>query len=102
MTLVKQTRILFEPTDIIQVRIVCTKCKGDIGHPLHRRSFQLPDKCPHCHEEWKDERFPMDRMAAETLKLLEAANYLSKATEADSSPFMVRFEIDGEDKPTSS
>ena len=95
-TMVKETRIIFDIQDIRRIEIVCGKCGGAVVNSLCQRSFHLPERCPHCYEEWISQRLRSDRVLAETIKLVEAMHYLTGAAQPDQPLFTARFAIDGE------
>ena len=45
--MVKEIRIVFEPSDIVSLRIVCVNCDGEIVYPL-TAAFKPAIQCPHC------------------------------------------------------
>jgi DNA-directed RNA polymerase subunit RPC12/RpoP len=47
MSMVKQTRIIFGPQDLVQIRIHCGSCSGELTFPIERLP-KLPTECPHC------------------------------------------------------
>lgn len=94
--MVKETRIIFAPTDVKQMRVVCSGCKGEIVRPLSASNFKLPQSCPHCNYDWWDKTRDDDPIIKHTKQLLDAMHYLLKAPEAEGTPFTARFEIDGE------
>ena len=51
MTMVKETRLVFEISDICNVRIICAHCRGQVLYSLVDR-FPGPEFCPLCHEPW--------------------------------------------------
>ena len=46
----KEHRILFELSDLNNVRIVCRKCGGETLFPVSGERRYPPDRCPHCGE----------------------------------------------------
>ena len=94
--MVKETRIVFEPTDILQQRIVCSACRGEIVRPRTKTEFKLPTDCPNCGTEWSDPHGQKDPVIEATKSLLSALHYLQTAPIGKAPPFTARFEIDGE------
>ena len=101
MSMVKQTRIIFDPSDILQMRLRCGHCDGDASYPFNKRTLSVPNACPHCHEEWW-ENAPGVRLTdaeAHALNLVQAVHYFlnpRNADELDGLPFGIHLEIDGE------
>ena len=50
--MVKQTRIIFGIDDIVNVRVQCRKCRGEIICPL-QRECNVPSQCPYCETSWR-------------------------------------------------
>ena len=104
MTVVKQTRHLFDTCDILQLRLVCglrdkktdQPCDGEVLYQFGVHMLPLNWRCPKCGESWQ-QQFPSTQEAA-SRKLLEVLEIL---TEKDSSPFKIRFEVDGDSEETS-
>ena len=109
MSMVKQTRRFFDPTDVLQVRLVCCleldgkPCEGEVLMQFGQRAHDPTFVCPRCGESWKTDHpssmQAVDRLAntPETermsLALLESVEFLSSAR---GKRFTIRFEIDGE------
>ena len=49
--MVKETHILFAGTDITNVRVHCTKCKGQVLYPMAEDTLLLRE-CPYCGASW--------------------------------------------------
>ena len=94
--MVKETRTVFGLDDIRQVRIICSKCCGEIARSLAHSSNLLPEKCPNCFDEWWD-RHSMPRAIEATIEALKAINRLMNILKVETGPVDVRFEIDGEE-----
>ena len=93
----KETRIIFDPTDIRNIRIVCSTCKGGAVLPLAKTmDFKLPHNCPHCRAGWFDGLGSYDSIIGATYQLLKAVHYLHSEPVDEKVPLTVRFEIDGE------
>ena len=97
MTVVKETRHIFSLGDIRFVRIVCSKCDGEIARLLTQSSNMLPEKCPNCLEEWWDKNYK-PRAVEATTDALKAIHRLMKVLDVENGPITVRFEIDGDAK----
>ncbi|MCY3692703.1 MAG: hypothetical protein OXI54_07520 [Chloroflexota bacterium] len=95
--MVKETRIVFDLGDIRHVRIICTKCQGEIARSLSQSRNMLPQRCPNCLEEWWDEA-SKPRVIDATVEMLKAVDRLVQSLSMDEQPVAVRFEIDGEDE----
>ena len=96
--MVKETRIVFGLEDIRQVRMVC-KCGGIMAHPHIKKHFDKPpNRCPSCHEEWRDESDLNSRPVIQhMINVLCAAHFLVNSGSTDEPNFKICFEIDGED-----
>ena len=108
MTVVKETRHIFDTYDILQLRLVCgylnddgKPCGGEMLYQFGSRKKDIDWHCPRCGEEWithfgphvpAGERIVSDQEKAR-LKLLSALQTLSAATR---TPFTIRFEIGDE------
>ena len=108
MTVVKETRQIFDTYDILQLRLVCgflndkgSPCGGEMLYQFGSRKKDIDWHCPRCGEEWithfgphvpTGERTVSDQENAR-LKLLSALQTLSAATR---TPFTIRFEIGDE------
>ena len=93
--MVKEARIIFSLGDILQVRVICLKCKGEIARSLSQRTKDLPEQCPTCLDEWWDQiRKPA--MIEATMQALRSLYQLSEVLKKDNEPITVRFEIEGE------
>ena len=98
--MVKETRIIFDPMDILHVRLICCKCGGEMVHRRNKQSFkQSEQRCPSCKEPWWD---PSDLQGTprtrEMVRLLESLHALANAQNDDEPKFRMVLEIDGEPK----
>ena len=50
--MVKETRITFEPGDILALTIVCDTCKAETRLRMGSKD-KMGDHCPHCETQWK-------------------------------------------------
>ncbi len=91
--MVKQTRIIFDLSDIKAVRLQCGHCKAEVADEV--LNYRLPKQCPLCGEDW-DSQLANDPMGPNQLLIRAIKDVL----QSDRLPMMVRFEIDGEDRPT--
>ena len=92
--MVKEVKIVFDPQDIRQFRLVCKKCKSEFARPLPQEEYKLPSRCPVCREFWWDDRYSAQGEIGAIVNLLEAVNTLSKMQEDGKLQFDVRFETD--------
>ena len=95
MSMVKETRIIFDPSDIRRMRVVC-KCGADITYPHSKKHFSNPlTRCPSCGDEWWDPNFPNDRPRVRyMLELLRVLHSLAGTEGNDEPNFKVSFEIE--------
>ena len=93
--MVKQTRITFTLDDVLQVRIICGTCQGEMARPLCQSSNMLPERCPNCLTEWWD-AVSTPRAINATVEALKSLDRLQRVLAADDNPVSIRFEIDGD------
>ena len=53
MGTVKQTRILFQVTDLIAFRVVCEHCGGEAVHAFEQGFPDAPGRCRWCNQVWR-------------------------------------------------
>ena len=112
--MVKQTRIIFDVSDIQAVRVVCglmkdgcEPCDGEELYQFGRQMALKPQhpnrkgwRCPKCGEEWKSEFGPHEPQEVRQIPPAEMASLtLLGALETlkeSKARFKLRFEIDGE------
>ena len=108
MSMVKQTRYVFDLSTIESIRLVCNyrdadteqSCDGEAVYPLGKRKG-WEWVCPKCGEAWKTEftsNMPpeiriVSQPEAASLNLLDSVEILQDSACA---PFSICFEIDGE------
>ena len=92
--MVKETKIVFELSDLTAIRFVCTACEGEVVHPNdskstnpNARKLDIPERCPSCNKPW--EREYSSRQLAE--KLMELLQWIPNV---DNPRIAIRFEID--------
>ena len=105
MTVVKETRHIFDTYDILQLRLVCgflndkgNPCGGEMLYQFGRRAIDINWHCPRCGKEWKTQfgtHVPAEvrQISPEEharMTLLAALQTLSGAAR---TPFTIRFEI---------
>ena len=100
MSMVKQTRTIFSPQDLMQMRIRCGSCSGELTFPIERQP-QLPTECPHCLGHWWSGWRSGNNSAATryAISLAEAVHYFLRPGNADdiaAVKFGVQLEIDGD------
>ena len=89
--MVKESRIVFGPSDIDRLRVVC-KCGGEVVFPMHDNAIRLPRECPQCNDEWtSDFAGYASTTHAATEALSKSMRKLEKC-EKD-APFSVLFEL---------
>ena len=77
MTVVKQTRHLFEAGDIKNLRLACSSCAAEILFPPHE-SRGIPKECPYCGSDWVDSLSPTHAAWAKAVTILQNVCALSK------------------------
>lgn len=108
MTVVKETRHLFDTDDILQLRLVCgyrdeeeKPCGGEVLYQFGKRKNPPVWKCPRCGEPWREEFAQAMPPAMREVPTQERASVaLLDALETLVGPgcgkFTIRFEIDGD------
>ena len=99
MTMVRETRIIFEVKDIAGIRLQCNKCSGTVVVTL--ADNLIPERCPMCCTLWiiaDSSREP--RRMSTIFELLKA---LRAWTNDANPPVTIKLELDGEaDEPEKS
>jgi len=95
--MVKETRVIFDTSDIRQVRFIC-KCGAEMSHPYIKRHFSNPpQRCPSCAEEWWNPSELNSRPKIQhMLDPIRALHFLTNSGSDDEPNFRLSFEIDGE------
>ena len=85
--MVKQTRLIFDLSDVAQVVLRCKvkNCTGEVANSL--ADFEVPHHCPQCKEEWEAPK-------GTTWALLRQMNVMLEGAEL---PMTIRFAIDGDE-----
>ena len=97
--MVKRTRIVFSPQDIVQMRIVCGHCNGESSYPF-TVDFDIPGSCPYCCHEWWDKRGHATKAKLHAINLARAIHYFldpRNVVEMEELAFELQLEINGED-----
>ena len=81
MTVVKETRHIFEVKDILVVRVRCKECSNEVVMRL-KSEKTLPDNCPMCN----DQKWLAGSRGAGLLKMLRSV--LEDASSAGGTIFM--------------
>ena len=91
--MVKETRHIFDLTDIKAVRLQCNSCKKEFVQSLVDNT--IPDYCPSpkCDRRWENAQ------KTDNYHLLRAARAI--LFDPTSLPMTIRFEIDGEENKRS-
>ena len=88
LSMVKETRIVFELTDLVMVRLHCPDCSGEVSQSLESTD-PIPDHCTLCRAEWKPPS-KSDSNAVELIRLIRRAR-------RESTPRVsLRLELDAE------
>lgn len=97
-SMVKQTRIIFSPGDIVQMRLVCGECGGESSFPFSR-TFDVPERCTYCLAEWWEKKREQPRAKEHALNLSRAIHYFlnpENAVEIGDLKFSIQMDIDVE------
>ena len=97
MTMAKQTRYLFDLSDIRAIRLHCNSCEGEAVQSVEGTKF--PGTCPLCLEDW--EINSPNGVGRDNWQLVRTMKVLVNAV-AQNPKMTIRFEIDGDsaDKAT--
>ena len=93
--MVKETRIVLDPSEFQRFRIICS-CGGEVICPLRDGGGHLfipPNRCPHCQNDWQSGGTSR-QVYVQIGNLMNAVRYLSELPV--DTPLSVRFEIDAE------
>ena len=108
MTVVKQTRHIFDTCDVLQLRLVCgyrdeaeRRCDGEVLYQFGARKNQRDWRCPKCGESWRQEFPPnmppeMRRVSPQEAASFALLDALETLAEPACGPFKIRFEISGD------
>ena len=88
--MVKQTRHIFDLSDIRALRLQCAHCGREAVQPI--KATEVPKQCPLCREDWEDD-YPNGNRG-DNWRMVAAMRRLLKA---DSPRMTIRFEIDAEE-----
>lgn len=78
MTVTK--RYLAEPTDVIAIRVVCTKCSGSVSIPPNESS-NISERCPTCGSRYLPDNGLDYKLVLQLLRTLVALRDRSKAAD---------------------
>ena len=106
MAVVMEKRIVFEPRDIIKIRLQCGLCRGEFSPP----TLKAPaDDCPLCGKSWKSDlpashqhRDGYNEEVRRLLNLIGEINYFSgegdygKRRVEDKVPWKILLELPGD------
>ena len=108
--MVKQTRVIFDLADVIELRLVCqyrnaddeTPCDGEVLYQFGGRSVTQDWRCPKCGEPWRttfSATMPLDmrRVPPHEQASFAILQALETLAEAGCAPFAIRFEIDADE-----
>lgn len=94
--IMKEKKIVFGTGDILNLRLRCQKCPGELALPAQQPTVPFQWRCPLCGDEWKSDRPEFaKREEREVLALIHAIQFLGLAK--NPTPFDVWFEIDDND-----
>ena len=109
MTVVKQTRHIFDTCDVLQLRLVCgyrdeaeRRCDGEVLYQFGARKNKRDWRCPKCGESWQTEFAEGMPIEMRQVPVQETAGFalldaLEKLVGPGCGRFTIRFEIDGDD-----
>lgn len=91
--MVKQTRHIFDLSDILALRMQCHRCGQETVQTVE--AAKVLTACPLCHDEW--ETVPSSGIRSDNWQLVQAIRgILREAANNPPAPMTIRFEIDGE------
>ena len=85
--MVKETRHIFDLTDIKAVRLQCNKCQVELVQRLEKSQISL--ECPTCETRWLPQSGTSD--------ISNLIHYAKRIVQYGNEPLTIRFEIDGEE-----
>ena len=89
--MVKETRQVFDLSDIKAIRFQCGHCKREVVQPLD--TAEVTKKCPICKEEW-EANLPGEARGPNYALI----RYMKELVRIDSPKMTVRFEIEGDEE----
>ena len=90
--MVKETRHIFELSDIKAIRLKCSHCKREAVQSFE--DTEVPKRCPFCHEDWEIEG-PSGQRGMTYHAIRDLKNLLIQ----EGNLVTIRFEIEGEAEP---
>ena len=88
--MVKQKHQVFDLSDVLQVALQCSHCKGEISNSIV--DIQLTDSCPQCGKMW--EPTEPNGYRGKNWELLRA---MKQVINDDRLPVTIRFKVDGDE-----
>ena len=83
----KETRIIFDMSDLTAVRTECESCRSEVIYKINPTQRSLPEECPWCGSNWREDQTRTQRMFLEM--------FLSLRTQS-SRVVRLRLELDGD------
>lgn len=87
----KETRLLFEPGDILGLRIECWSCRSVAMYSAAKVDL-VPRNCPHCQASWAESSEDAEQLTY----LFRAIRYFNRNTIGPTPAFRPVFEMHGE------
>ena len=88
--MVKETRHIFDLSDIKAVRLQCKNCGREAVQSI--KATEVPKICPFCREEWEVD-LPQGSRSMNFLLIY----YMKELLKSETERMVIRFEIDGEE-----
>ena len=90
--MVKQTRHIFDLSDVKALRLRCGHCGREAVQSIE--TTEVPKTCPFCNDEWEVD-LPQGGRGWNYALVMDMRRVLKECTQK----MTIRFEIDGEEKP---
>ena len=92
--MVKETHIVFSPSDVSRIRFQCTHCGGEVTQGLEDTT-EMPTHCPMCQRQWRSLSNQPSLLNELRHILREIAGQERQSSEHNK--VRVRLELNGED-----
>ena len=87
--MVKETRQIFDVSDIKAIRLYCAHCGREAVQSI--KATEVPKKCPFCNQDWEND-YPGDNRGYNW----QMVRSIQALVGTDNPRMIIRFEIDGE------
>ena len=70
MNMIRETRVLIDPEDVVEVLLTCLECQSGVSCRVER-GRKMPTTCPHCGADWQDAE--NERALLKTLRHMQSS-----------------------------